>query len=543
MKNSNLIVQINPDKISRGFVDKNTVNNLEKKGILLEPIFDSTIHLDIKSRGKQEKQAKWNIQKTKENENSWDAAHELMNQAQGSDIAYVEPDSLNKIVQENIQQMRGKQKDFHGDYLSQWTHPSPADDFAWHLKKSNLLKMRHADPGPLGAKVRIGHFDTGFDGGSHPSQPKYLNIELGKNFIEGGSPYDRQVGGKLNQPGHGPATMALLAGNSITIDGLYDDFMGAVPFAEIIPFRISNSVVLLKTVEFAQALQAAMDVKCDVVTMSMGGLASKLWAEKVNEAYEAGMVVVTAAGNNKGGHFPTHRVVYPSRFNRVLTACGITYDDTPYYNAGYGLKVQMGNWGPQAVMYKAVGAYTPNVPWVTMMPAGGFSRAGGGTSAATPQVAATAALFIEKYKNTDFAKPWHRAEATRLAILESASYDENLSRYIGAGILNAEAALNYKLPATYQKAPEDSVRFPFFKLLFGSKRSNNAIGERSEMFETELLQLLDIDPEINKWELNSEYLDKIYTSNATPKEHKELADLIKQSKLASEALKKSLNTI
>ena len=32
--------------------------------------------------------------------------------------------------------------------------------------------------------------------------------------------------------------------------------------------------------------------------MSMGGLASRAWADTVNRAYESGLVIVTAAGNN-----------------------------------------------------------------------------------------------------------------------------------------------------------------------------------------------------------------------------------------------------
>lgn len=546
MKNSNLIVEVNPEKISRGFLEDSVARSLGKKGIVLEPLFDSTIHIEKRSRDQQQKQAKWNIQQTKEDENSWDAAHELMDRAKGSDIVYVEPDVLSKTAQHQAKKTRGAKTDFFDDYLPQWSYPKP-DDFTWHLKKSKLDKVRHKDPGPTGPKVRIAHFDTGYDGGHngqrHPSEPKYLNLKLGKNLVEGGLPNDRRVKGVLDNPGHGPATMALLAGNSVEIGDIYNDYMGAVPFAEIIPFRISSSVVLLKNSAFAEALQYAMDLKCDVVTMSMGGLASKLWAEKVNEAYEAGIVLVTAAGNNFGGHLPTHRVIYPSRFNRVITACGVTHNDTPYYNSDYGMKVMMGNWGPEAVMYKAVGAYTPNVPWARMMSeGGGFSRDGGGTSSATPQIAATAALYIEKHKNHDFAKPWHRVEAVRTAILESARNIKDLEQYIGNGILNAEAALKFPVPASFKKTPEDSVRFPLLNVLFGNNRSKNvrAALTRSEMFETELLQLIDLDPQIDQWEQETKYLDKVDRNTATKADHEELAALVRESAFASEALKKIL---
>jgi len=63
----------------------------------------------------------------------------------------------------------------------------------------------------------------------------------------------------------------------------------------------------------------------------MGGLPSQAWADAVNKAYEAGVVVVCAAGNNFGG-LPTSLVVYPARFDRVIAACGAMADRRPYLN-------------------------------------------------------------------------------------------------------------------------------------------------------------------------------------------------------------------
>jgi subtilisin family serine protease len=59
-----------------------------------------------------------------------------------------------------------------------------------------------------------------------------------------------------------------------------------------------------------------------VVSMSMGGLPSEAWADAINALYEAGVVVVTAAGNNYA-NLPTRFVVYPARFGRVIAACGV----------------------------------------------------------------------------------------------------------------------------------------------------------------------------------------------------------------------------
>ena len=63
----------------------------------------------------------------------------------------------------------------------------------------------------------------------------------------------------------------------------------------------------------------------------MGGLPSQAWADAINALYDAGVVVVTAAGNNFG-NAPTHVVVYPARFGRVIAACGVMANGAPYAN-------------------------------------------------------------------------------------------------------------------------------------------------------------------------------------------------------------------
>src|SRR5262249_59891540 len=100
--------------------------------------------------------------------------------------------------------------------------------------------------------------------------------------------------------------------------------------------------------------------RVQVVTMSMGGLPSRAWAEAVNALYDAGVFVVTAAGNNYG-NMPSHLIVYPARFNRVVAACGVMADNKPY--ADLKANLMAGDYGPPEKMVTAIAAYTPNVPW------------------------------------------------------------------------------------------------------------------------------------------------------------------------------------
>jgi subtilisin family serine protease len=139
-----------------------------------------------------------------------------------------------------------------------------------------------------------------------------------------------------------------------------------------------------------------------VITMSMGGLPSQAWAEAINALYDAGVVVVTAAGNNYG-NLPTHNVVYPARFNRVIAACGVMANLQPY--ADLPFELMAGNYGPDTKMQTAVAAYTPNVPWARYGEPTIVDFDGAGTSAATPQVAASAALWIQKNRAAYNAYP------------------------------------------------------------------------------------------------------------------------------------------
>src|SRR5208337_441589 len=135
-----------------------------------------------------------------------------------------------------------------------------------------------------------------------------------------------------SNPGHGTATLALLAGRPIAIPDVgFDDFLGGAPFAEVIPIRIADSVIHFYTSTLAKGIEYAIDAGCQVVSLSMGGLPARSWAAAVNRAYESGVAIFAAAGN-RFGPSPPRSTVYPARFNRVVAVCGVTADGTHTLN-------------------------------------------------------------------------------------------------------------------------------------------------------------------------------------------------------------------
>ena len=58
-----------------------------------------------------------------------------------------------------------------------------------------------------------------------------------------------------------------------------------------------------------------------------------------------------------------------------------------------------GNDGPDSKMDTALAAYTPNMTWAEINCPTLVDMDGAGTSAATPQIAAAAALWLQKFKS------------------------------------------------------------------------------------------------------------------------------------------------
>jgi Subtilase family len=425
----------------------------------------------------------------------WDEAHRVAREAQYS--IYVEPD----LLQEGASPPEATAQE---GFDQNWP-PAALVSPGWHLADgfTGFTSVRGM---ATGNGVRIAHIDVGY-WPPHDSTPRHIRRDLGYNFYENNTnTTDPGTSGLLRNPGHGTATMALLAGN--TVDLIYQgvqyrgDFGGA-PDAEVVPVRIGPSVIHFYSSAMAQGLDYALGPsgdpanpnpanRCDVVTISHGGLPSESWADAVNHLYDAGVVIVAASGDNFS-ELPTHLTVYPSAFNRVITAVGATYDKTPYVTNKIG-ELQ-GSWGPDSVMEKAIAAYTPNVAWMKFQTTSGFDMDGAGTSASTPQIAAACALWVQLY-GRNYNAGWQRVEACRLALFRSAALGNGSVTYLGKGLLDVPKMLDPGLAAQIQQemaanqvqpSPADSASFPFWRLLLGLGPPGS---EDERMYETEAAQLV-----------------------------------------------------
>lgn len=187
----------------------------------------------------------------------WDQAHAYADGDGGltdtnphRDATYAEPDF--NSVSESI----GVAVTATTDYDDDWPIPP---SLGFHLDDSFSQLASARTKCNDGNGVRIAILDVGYDP-VHIVQPPNLRADLARDFLlsdlglpGAAAPYP--TGGILKFPGHGHATMSLLAGGNVAVDymGLHCNEVGhpfageigGAPQAEIVPIRISDSVISL----------------------------------------------------------------------------------------------------------------------------------------------------------------------------------------------------------------------------------------------------------------------------------------------------------
>ena len=492
---------------------------------------------------------------------AWQVCHDMMEAGHsivGGRVLYAEPDFEQPSIWTEHPNSGFTVREREDPPKPQESNPYqsfPGREF-WHLDAdySQLLKARsRVFPKRAETGLRIAHLDTGFDPG-HASLPKLVVEALHRNFYDPGDnpndATDRKNGLAPDNFGHGTGTLATLAGQDMPILGETRKISGGANF-EILPIRVAASVVLFRNSSIARAFDYVHSLaddpatRCDVVTLSMGGLACQAWADAINELYDKGIVVVAAAGNNFS-NLPTRNIVYPARFNRVIAACGVMAGGKPY--ADLPRNKMQGNYGPKGRMGDAMAAYTPNVPWARYGTKDIFDFNGGGTSQATPQIASAAALWLQAHMK-DLPAPtgktaWRRAEMARQALYRSAQPPASAEdrKRLGHGTLRAHDALRItpaELGGSLSQAKKDDVSFPFIRILTGLGVTSLPTAAQ-RMLELEALQLSQLSPHI---ELALDEVDPAaLSSRDMPVVRQALEDLRRDGR-ASAALKSVLTRL
>lgn len=429
----------------------------------------------------------------------WDLAHGRLADQLGvsqSDVIFAEPDIIHDAYVDTNEDRTAE--GFGATKIECVQNPQDAThgkavgpDQVWHLG-DDFAQLRSAREAVTFTepRTRIAHIDTGYYP-SHVTRPAHLRKDLERNFVEGdGNPNsavdpnnERRI---LDNSGHGTGTLGILAGGAFAP---FNVTLGGAPDADVVPLRVADSVVLLRTSALARALTYAIEKECDVISLSMGGLPTQTWAEAIDRLYEAG-IVLCAAGGNRRRPLPPRVLVYPARYPRVIAVLGVMSDGRPYKNLDGALE---GCFGPAAAMTKALAAYTPNIPWARFGCDDVVRLNGEGTSSATPQVAAAAALWLERYKNV-LPRNWRRVEAVRKALFDSAR--QGARDEFGNGVLRARAALEVNPDLDRTMSGKSRNSFAFLRLITGLGITEPTA--REEMFNLELAQRWLKNPELQR---------------------------------------------
>lgn len=319
--------------------------------------------------------------------------------------------------------------------------------FAWHLGAEYSQLEQARERADFGRGVRIAHIDTGYDP-DHVTRPVNLRPDLGWNFhTNAKSTIDRYgYSPPASFGGHGTGTLALLAGNRVQMRG-FDGYLGGAPLAEVVPLVASPSVITNPghPENFVRAIDRAIELGCHVISMSCGGVPTIGLAQAAERAYNAGVVLVAAAGNFFCWVPPL--IVAPAVFTTTIAAGGGMADHRHYAKGFPACMTQYGaSYDPAVARITMVSGYSPNMPWAVRGCSSLVSHNGDGTSSSTPQVAAAAALWL-KLHGDKYPANGRRVEACMRALRQTASAGPgpNADR-MGAGLIRANAALDV-LPA------------------------------------------------------------------------------------------------
>ncbi len=309
----------------------------------------------------------------------------------------------------------------------------------WSIKAVGA-NLAQAQFGVTGIGVRVGHPDTGYT--AHPQiEGPRLRIADGYDFVDDDAdPRDPMTG---MHPGHGTAT------GSVIFSAGAPDLFGIAPGAELVPLRVSNSVIHFSFDNLVQALYRARDRGCHVVSMSLGGpWAGRSLSRATDQLVAEGMILIAAAGNH------TKMVIFPALLDSVIAVAASNAGNKPWSGSASGAAVDITAPGEsvwRAYAFKKNGVLTFD------------TERSSGTSYATATTAGVCALWLQRHGVATLRTRYGGRLASVFTTLLKAHcrpvQNWNTDRY-GPGIVDAVALLGAELPAFGGTASRSALRAP-----------------------------------------------------------------------------------
>ena len=242
-------------------------------------------------------------------------------------------------------------------------HQPSTPGIHWNLRR---LKAPQAWVKTQGNGVRVAIIDTGVDC-AHPDLK--CNLSDGANMTNPSVP-------PMDDNGHGTHVAGIIAGQ-----GKDGGVFGVAPEVTLIPVKVLSADGSGNLSDVVSGIYWAMTHGAKVINMSLGAPTSATALEQaVHKAYEAGVVIVAAAGNdgeNASRNGGTSTVDYPGAYPWVIAVAASDRKDriAPF-----------SSFGP------AVDITAPGDNILSTVPSGYEKMSG--TSMASPHIAGVAALAV-----------------------------------------------------------------------------------------------------------------------------------------------------
>ncbi len=304
--------------------------------------------------------------------------------------------------------------------------PPPAETLSWGVDRINAeivwggsedaTKVIPGNNTGLGVNVAI--LDTGIDI-DHPD----LVVVGGANVL---GPFRTD---KYNDDnGHGTHVAGIVA--ALDND---EGVIGVAPEAKLYAVKAFNRRGIGFDSDIIDGIDWSITNGMQVINMSFGGSDNPSLHQAIQEAYDAGIVMVAAAGN-EGTNF----IHYPARYPETIAVSATTFNDGLASFSSYATDLAQ----VEAINLLAAPGKDINSTWNN----GGY-YVGSGTSMATPHVVGTVALMLKAKSCT----PENRLAAgctpnEMISLLKTNGVEDlglaGIDVYFGYGLINAEKAVN-----------------------------------------------------------------------------------------------------
>ncbi|OYT63439.1 alkaline serine protease [Methanosarcinales archaeon ex4572_44] len=307
----------------------------------------------------------------------------------------------------------------------------PYYSYQWHLHGFDQggINMEPAWEISTGSSAVVAVIDTGV---AYEDYDIYCQASdlAGTTFVQGYD-YVNSDSHPNDDHRHGTHVAGTIAQTTNNLEGV----AGVAFDCSIMPVKVLNATGYGTTAMIANAIYYATDNGADIISMSLGAPASSTMEDAVMYAYNHGVTVIAAAGNE---YLKGNAPCYPAAYDDYVIAVGATrYDKTRSYYSNTGSYLDLVAPGGDTTVDQNSDGYDDGVLQQTFSgdPCTFDYWFLQGTSMATPHVSGVAALLI--------ADGVTGPDNIRNA-LESTAHDlgdPGWDEEYGWGLVDAEAAL------------------------------------------------------------------------------------------------------